>query len=578
MHKEIDPKVVQLTENLSRTIDQLATLTNMVHNPEMKDTLKRLQMQLEAPFTFVIVGEVKAGKSSFVNALLDAGKDICKVAPSPMTDTIQQIIYGEEEAVISINEHIKKITQPLDILKEIAIVDTPGTNTIVDHHQEITERFIPFSDLIIFVFEAKNPYRQSAWQFFDFINEEWHKKIIFVLQQKDLMNEEDLQINVNGVREQAVKKGITNPNVYAVSAKLEQENQKEISGFINIRKYIAEHITGGKAPYLKLKNSIETSTRINATINDSIALRKKQYELDLIFREDIQKTLDQQEQKTKNQVNLLVENLLATYDKITVQKETELHKGLSVFTVLRKSIGSIFSKEGSINEWLTSQSKDFELQLNTSLKEKLNAGIIDVADNIQMMGKIVDSKIKTSETVLTNTDMIFADIAERRANVLKDLHQSFAQFMNKSENFYDQSLVKESSKMAPNLAAGGGIAVVGMIITALVNGAVFDITGGILTTVGIFFASISLGLNRRKILNKFREEINKGHQKLQTEVTDKLNSYTTRIKHRITDNFITFDSHLANEKEVLTKLDELSSTIKIALEHQKEEVKKRLNL
>ncbi|MEZ4986392.1 MAG: dynamin family protein [Saprospiraceae bacterium] len=69
------------------------------------------------------------------------------------------------------------------ILRDIAIVDTPGT-TIVEHHQEITERFVPASDLIVFVFEAKNPYRQSARTFFDFIQDEWRKKVIFVLQQK----------------------------------------------------------------------------------------------------------------------------------------------------------------------------------------------------------------------------------------------------------------------------------------------------------------------------------------------------------------------------------------------------------
>ena len=147
---------------------------------------------------FVIVGEVKAGKSSFVNALLGTGKEICKVAPQPMTDTIQQIIYGEEEEIISVNEYLKKIFQPIEILREIAIVDTPGTNAIIKHHQEITENFIPASDLIVFVFEAKNPYRQSAWDFFDYIHEDWRKKIVFVLQQKDLMNQEDLNVNING--------------------------------------------------------------------------------------------------------------------------------------------------------------------------------------------------------------------------------------------------------------------------------------------------------------------------------------------------------------------------------------------
>jgi ribosome biogenesis GTPase A len=107
---------------------------------------------------FVIVGEVKVGKSSFINALLQTTTEICKVAPSPMTDTIQQIVYGPEYMEISISPVLKRITYPEEILKEIAIVDTPGTNTIVQHHQEITEKFIPVSDLVMFVFEAKNPY------------------------------------------------------------------------------------------------------------------------------------------------------------------------------------------------------------------------------------------------------------------------------------------------------------------------------------------------------------------------------------------------------------------------------------
>ena len=98
-----------------------------------------------------------------------------------MTDTIQQIVYGEEESFTDISPFLKRITQPVEILKDIAIVDTPGTNTIVDHHQEITEKFIPASDLIVFVFESKNPYRQSAWDFFNYIHEDWRKKIVFIL-------------------------------------------------------------------------------------------------------------------------------------------------------------------------------------------------------------------------------------------------------------------------------------------------------------------------------------------------------------------------------------------------------------
>jgi predicted GTPase len=159
---------------LALQADKLLDVTQNIGHEKLGITILELKDQLQAPFTFVIVGEVKAGKSSFINALLDTDKEICKVAPMPMTDTIQQIVYGEQEQIIDINPYLKKITQPVEILKEIAIVDTPGTNTIVDHHQEITERFIPYSDLIVFVFEAKNPYRQSSWEFFDYINADWH--------------------------------------------------------------------------------------------------------------------------------------------------------------------------------------------------------------------------------------------------------------------------------------------------------------------------------------------------------------------------------------------------------------------
>ncbi|MBL0083087.1 MAG: dynamin family protein [Saprospiraceae bacterium] len=541
-------------------------LTADIDNTGMNETVRNLHLQLEAPFTFVIVGEVKAGKSSFINALLETEKEICKVAPSPMTDTIQQIVYGPEESSVFVTDYIKKITQPVDILKEIAIVDTPGTNTIVAHHQEITEKFIPYSDLIVFVFEAKNPYRQSAWDFFDYINSEWRRKVIFVLQQKDLLNEGDLAINKQGVLDHAQKKGLSFPQVFAVSAKQELEGDKKNSGFEALRLFISENITGGKAPYLKLANSTNTAQRITDTISHALHLRSQQFELDRDFREDIRETLANQEKKTQYQVGVLAENLLATYDKITQKKSEELGDGLSFVNVLKRSFSSLFGTESGLKDWLNQQSKDFELQLNTQLKDKLHAGITDVADNIQLMGKLVDAKIKTNKTVLEDTDDIFADIAERRANVLKDLQQSFSQFMNKSENFYDETLLKESGKMTPNLAAGGGMAVVGVMITALVNGAVFDITGGILTTVGLIFAGVTLGLNKSKIVKRFKEEVTKGRIKMEEEVRSTLNDYTTRIKNRIEDNFRAFDQHLANEEENLGKMKTLKDEASTLLE------------
>src|SRR5688572_1514152 len=194
----IDEKIQGQKNELKKVLQRLQIYITRINHPDSGRVIADLRDRIEEPFMFVIVGEVKAGKSSFINALL-GDPDICAVAPSPMTDTIQQIMYGDVYKVEEVSPYLRRVFQPDEILREIAIVDTPGTNTIIKHHQEITERFIPGSDLVVFVFEAKNPYRQSAWDFFDFMHAEWHKKIVFVLQQKDLMNEQDLEINIKGV-------------------------------------------------------------------------------------------------------------------------------------------------------------------------------------------------------------------------------------------------------------------------------------------------------------------------------------------------------------------------------------------
>lgn len=566
----LNDELKQKLSLLTLALDKLIGITKEIGHDKLEVTLDELRNQLEAPFTFVIVGEVKAGKSSFINALLETEKEICKVAPMPMTDTIQLIVFGAEEREEIINPFLKKIYQPVEILKEIAIVDTPGTNTIIAHHQEITEKFIPYSDLIVFVFEAKNPYRLSSWEFFDYINIEWHRKTIFVLQQKDLLSDADLKINFDGVVAHAVNKGIPDPKVFAVSAKLESEHYADISGFKELRSYILHNITGGRAPYLKFQNNIHTLLTISDKLDDSMKPRIRQYELDRKFRLEISETIDIQHLKTQKQIKVLTENLLDSYDNITRQKLKDLEAGLSFINVVKRSFGSIFGKESSLKVWLNTQANDFELKLNTSLRDKLHNGILDVAENIQIMGKLVDSKLRYSETILKNNDEIFADIAERRINVLKDLQQSFSQFMNTAENFYDEGIISESSKMTPNLAAGGGVAIVGVILAALAHGAVFDITGGVLTAVGVLFAGVTLGLNRIKVIARFEEEIIKGRTKMQDEVSVKLTDYTARIKHKIESNFFEFDALLEKEGATISKVNIVQGDIRAELKNLRE--------
>ena len=553
-------------------VKDLHQLTIKIGHDELAKTVHELRNRLHEPFMFVIVGEVKAGKSSFINALLETEKEICKVAPQPMTDTIQQIMWGETESVVVVNQYLKQVFQPIEILKEIAIVDTPGTNTIVEHHQEITERFIPSADLIVFVFEAKNPYRQSCWDFFDFIKQEWHKKVIFVLQQKDLMDPEDLEVNIKGLKQQALKKGILEPNVFAVSAKDELAFRYDISGFSMIRDYIRTNITGGKAPLLKLQNNIDISENINDRIYKGLIIRKEQLNADRSFRNDISQTLDQQEDKSRKEVVMLIENLLAVFDKNTIKTERELSAGLNFGSLLKRSFASMFSSGASAKDWLLGLKKDLELNLKNDLQTKIQESIHELADSVQQMAKIIDLKIKNSKTILKDDQEIFSDIADRRSNVLRDLQEAFSRFLNRPENFTDEHMFSDQKSLVPSVATGSGMAVIGIILMAVTQTAVFDITGGILTTIGLIFAGVTIGLQRKKIIQSFHSEIQKGRDLLEDEVQNRLSTYVRQIKLRIDNNFTHFDNHLALESQQIDELEADYNAIKSRLEVLKGEI------
>ena len=569
--KVIDLKLQEQKGALIHLLQRLQQFTQRITNAEIARILADLRDRIEEPYMFVIVGEVKAGKSSFINALLGE-PNLCAVAPSPMTDTIQQILYGETVRTEVISPYLKRVYQPNAILKDIAIVDTPGTNTIIAHHQEITERFIPGADLIVFVFESKNPYRQSAWEFFDFMHAEWHKKIVFVLQQKDLLNESDLEINRQGVIDYAAKKGIQKPVVFAVSAKEELDGYHQQSGFESLKQFILDHVTGGKAQQHKLLSLCDTVNGILQRLQRGLNDRQAQLEADQAFRQDIKWALADHGQQAKHQADILVENLMGAYDRVTNKYEKELSDSLSFFPVLKRSIGAIFSKTQSLKAWLESFTLRLQEDFGTGMQEKINDRVLDLAESIQQMAHNIDLQIRNSKTILAKDHEIFSEIAQRRQNVLRDLREAFEQFLAKTENFSARGLVSPDARVGTNVAAGSGVAVVGIILAAVTHGMVFDITGGVLTALGFLVAGVTLGFQRGKVLKQYRQEMEKGRKRLQLELTQELYAYIESLKTKMDDQFRKFDELIRQESEDLARLHQDLKSLTIDLENTRKAV------
>jgi len=535
---------------------ELHQLTLTVGDDKLSDTVDNIRSKLNEPFLFVIVGEVKVGKSSFVNALLQTERDICKVAADPCTDTIQQIVYGNTETILPINEYLKKITVPVDILKKIAIVDTPGTNTIIEHHIEVTEKFIPVSDLIVFVFEAKNPYRKSAWEFFDYISKEWRKKVVFVLQQADLMEPEDLVVNKEGVIRYAKDRGISDPIVFTVSAKLEKKGDTENSGFADVRDFIKETVTGGNNVQMKVRSLMQTSKNIFQTIDKGINARNLALKGDVDFRHRVDNLLDNAEGKSQTQIDGLIDGLILEYDKITGAIQQEFEDGLGFFRLLKKSIMSIFDSNESLKEWIQMIAEKLESQLKPALENKMREGVINIADSIRQTAEIIDGEIQKRKSGIKSNHQVFGAIADKRQEKLERLQENIGEFIDETGAFVNNNMLAQSADLIPNMATGGGLMVIGGILAAVVHGAVFDITGGILVSLGLLVGGVFTSMKRNKIVAEFESEIDKGREKLKEQIQNKLENYVKEIRTKIDNNFLEFDSFLNEEKNNLNTLVE----------------------
>src|SRR3954468_402186 len=155
---------LQVRSELETALGKLLRLTTEMRcNPATLDTIHGLPTDIREPLLFVVVGEVKAGKSSLLNALF--GQEFARVDVLPATDKVCIFRFGPEDKGVDVSPQLIKRYLPIQFLHDFNVVDTPGTNTIVEQHQTITENFVPRADLILFVFSVVNPWTQSAWDF-----------------------------------------------------------------------------------------------------------------------------------------------------------------------------------------------------------------------------------------------------------------------------------------------------------------------------------------------------------------------------------------------------------------------------
>jgi GTP-binding protein EngB required for normal cell division len=181
------------------------------------ERLASLVHEMDELFLLVVVGEYNSGKSTFINALL--GDEVFAMGDLPTTRAISILRYGQAGPPETIASNVQLDHYPLEVLRDLDIVDTPGTNSIERMEEEITREFVPRADLILFVTSLLQPLTASELDFLTHIRQ-WGKKVVFIVNGVDRRNSDD---QIDRVRqylsgEIATRLGAPAPTLYFISA------------------------------------------------------------------------------------------------------------------------------------------------------------------------------------------------------------------------------------------------------------------------------------------------------------------------------------------------------------------------
>jgi small GTP-binding protein len=565
-------KYLELRSQLGSILGSLITLAHQIGaSGETLRNLHDLVANLGQPFLFVVVGEVKSGKSSLLNALF--GREFCKVDVLPATDRIYEFKYGEKEYDVRISDHVTAVHRPIDFLKDFNIVDTPGTNTIVANHQEITENFVPMADLIVFVFSVTNPWAASAWDFLRLIGQ-WKKNIVFVIQQSDLRDPHEVESVTKHLDQTVLQILGANCPIFAVSAKkaflaktasnVDRDKLWSESHFGDLEDWITKTVSHSEERGGKLRSVAQTAHVVagglRARLQGSLDILKSDQER----LRAIRSTFNSRKEQTLRQVGGFIREIEQAYDACRERGEKVLEERLTFGQTLKM----IFSG----GRW----EKDFQDRVESEVKRevqtKIEHALSLLESDLRSMWQDLQDKVNVHFGSETKKQVrpVMPGLFAQRQEVLQRLQLTLLEQMSDAKIKEQlQRLFGETARwlrVPTSLAAAGGIATV---IAALTHTALLDVTGtvaGLAALTGTLYAV----WRRRKILRRYRDEMNEKRRDLTRAVESQLNHaidgfyYEVGLTFSPLENFCDSESKRhAPLREQIESLDQAIGAIKV---------------
>jgi small GTP-binding protein len=557
LSKILTPAQDELLKEERRLLSRLrVALSRFDAAAEHQEALDRSIEQLDELFLLVIIGEFNAGKSAFINALL--GSRVVAEGVTPTTAQINVLQYGEsvERQVREPNLHV--ITAAAPLLRDIHIVDTPGTNAIIREHEAITAQFVPRSDLVLFVTSADRPFTESERAFLEQVRG-WGKKVVVVINKVDILDSgEDVEAVRTFVADNARALLGVSPEIFPVSSRLALRGKQgdaaawSSGGFEALEQYIATTLDAPGRVQLKLLNPLgvgaSLAERHAGFVRERLALLKGDFET----LEEVERQLTVYQQDLVRDFELRMSDI----DLILLQME---RRGHDYFDETMR-IGRVMDL---LNRSRVQQG--FEQQVVADAPQQIERKVGELVD------WLVDADLRQWQAVTRH-------LAERRRQYKDRIvgEEGGARFHYDRTRMID-SVARETQKVvesydrrreaqdladgarnavATAAAVGAGALGLGTVVTLAATTAAADVTGLILASVMAAIGFFILPAKRQRAKTEMREKITAVRARLSSALREQFNKEIQRSADRIREGIAPYSRFVRAEGDSLKVIDQ----------------------
>ncbi len=541
-------------------------------DPEDQATLAQSIAQLDELFLLVVVGEFNAGKSAFINALL--GRSLLKEGVTPTTTRINILRYGGVEARDTVDEHLDVLQAPVELLSEISIVDTPGTNAIIREHELITSQFVPRSDLVLFITSADRPFTESERAFLERIRA-WGKKVVVVVNKIDILESAgDLDQVLTFIRNNAhALLGIT-PEIFPLSArgalraKLGDEALWEPSRFADVEQFIFDTLDDQGRLQLKFLNPLGVGSHLTGKYIDRIEARLDTLKADFDMLED-------------------VENQLAVYKE-------DMHRDFSFRMADLENVLFEMERKGEayFDETLR-LGRVFDLLNKDRIQREFEEQI--VADVPQQMERRVNELIDwLVESDLRQWQAVMEHIAERRREhkdrivgaqtadsfhfdrqrLIEGIGKEARRVVDTYDKDYEAQNLAEGAQLAVAAAAALEVGAIGLgtLVSILATTVAADVTGVLMASLIAALGLFVIPARRRTAKREMREKVAAMRAQLVRSLRAHFEQEIDRSLHHIENAMAPYSRFIRAERGKLLEAQERLSGVRDSITRLKSAV------